>query len=131
MPAAQDVELLVPNAGLALGVAPIQEIDLEDVQAMLETNGQSGAGSDIERTNNTGAWRLSAAHDMICTSCHRRGWKLVSTGHAPTAWPLLPAVTSVVTLLRAFTPGMVQRNRGHIIFVGRSVGAVVDWAGHA
>lgn len=33
--------------------------------------------------------------------------------------PLPPAVTSVVTLLRAFTPGMVQRNRGHIIFIGR------------
>ncbi|KAI7841898.1 hypothetical protein COHA_004427 [Chlorella ohadii] len=68
-PEFQDVELLVPNAGLALGVAPIQEIDLEDVQAMLETN-----------------------------------------------------VTSVVTLLRAFTPGMVQRNRGHIIFIGSIAG---------
>lgn len=38
--AAQDVEVLVPNAGLALGVAPIHEIDLDDVQAMIDTNGE-------------------------------------------------------------------------------------------
>lgn len=38
--AAQDVEVLVPNAGLALGVAPIHEVDLDDVQAMIDTNGE-------------------------------------------------------------------------------------------
>jgi predicted outer membrane repeat protein len=65
----KDVELLVPNAGLALGVAPIHETDLEDATAMIETN-----------------------------------------------------VTSVVTLLRAFTPSMVQRNHGHIIFIGSIAG---------
>lgn len=35
----------------------------------------------------------------------------------PPALPL--AVTSVVALVRAFSPGMVQRNRGHLIFIGR------------
>lgn len=35
----QEVEILVPNAGLALGVAPIHEMDLEDARAMIDTNG--------------------------------------------------------------------------------------------
>lgn len=36
---AQAVDILVPNAGLALGVAPVHELVLEDVRTMMETNG--------------------------------------------------------------------------------------------
>lgn len=35
----QEVDILLPNAGLALGVAPVHEVEMEDVQTMLETNG--------------------------------------------------------------------------------------------
>lgn len=60
----REVDILLPNAGLALGVAPVHELDMEDAQTMVNTN-----------------------------------------------------VLSVMAFVRAFTPGMVARNRGHLIFM--------------
>lgn len=95
---AQDVELLVPNAGLALGVAPIHEADLDDAQASCVF---------------TSAWLLRSSNSMFALS-------LCSHVLAGGVQAMIETnVTSVVTLLRAFTPGMVQRNSGHIIFIGR------------
>eukprot|EP00887_Chlorella_sp_A99_P006395 scaffold3.g6395.t1 len=37
-PEFRDVDILVNNAGLALGVAPVQENDLEDLRCMVDTN---------------------------------------------------------------------------------------------
>ena len=37
-PVAQAVDILIPNAGLALGLAPVHELDVEDVRAMVDTN---------------------------------------------------------------------------------------------
>ena len=62
------MSILVPNAGLALGVEPVHELGLEDFRTMLDTN-----------------------------------------------------VMSVVALTRAFTPAMVARNAGHLIFMSRCV----------
>ena len=41
----QEVDVLVPNAGLALGVAPIHELDFEDARAMIDTNGEPPAAA--------------------------------------------------------------------------------------
>lgn len=62
----QEVSILVPNAGLALGVEAVHQLRMEDVRTMLDTN-----------------------------------------------------VLSVVAFTRAFTPAMVQRNAGHLIFMSR------------
>ena len=32
------MDILIPNAGLALGLAPVHELDVEDVRAMVDTN---------------------------------------------------------------------------------------------
>lgn len=64
------VDVLVNNAGLALGLEPAQRADLDD-------------------------W-----HTMIDTNC-----------------------TGLVTITRALLPGMVERNRGHIINLGSVAGS--------
>lgn len=58
------MSILLPNAGLALGVEPVHQLSLQDFRTMLDTN-----------------------------------------------------VLSVVALVRAFTPAMVARNVGHLIFM--------------
>jgi 3-hydroxy acid dehydrogenase/malonic semialdehyde reductase len=69
------VDVLVNNAGLALGLEPAQRANLDD-------------------------W-----HTMIDTNC-----------------------TGLVTVTRALLPGMVERNRGHIVNLG-SVAASYPYAG--
>jgi 3-hydroxy acid dehydrogenase/malonic semialdehyde reductase len=64
------VDVLVNNAGLALGLAPGHRADLDD-------------------------W-----HTMIDTNC-----------------------TGLVTITRALLPGMVERNRGHIVNLGSTAGS--------
>ncbi|KAL4859277.1 NADP-dependent 3-hydroxy acid dehydrogenase [Chlorella vulgaris] len=73
----QEVSILVPNAGLALGVEAVHQLRMEDVRTMLDTN-----------------------------------------------------VLSVVAFTRAFTPAMVQRNAGHLIFMS-SIAGVEAYAGGA
>ena len=68
-PTQQAVDILLANAGLALGVSSVQELDLDDVKTMMDTN-----------------------------------------------------VVSVAALVRAFTPGMVSRNSGHLIFMSSIAG---------
>lgn len=70
-----DVDLLVNNAGLALGIGPAQEADLDAWDAMVDTN-----------------------------------------------------IKGVMYLTRAILPGMVARDRGHIINVG-SVAATYPYPG--
>ncbi len=64
------VDVLVNNAGLALGLAPAHQAQLDDWQTMIDTN-----------------------------------------------------VSGLVHLTHAFLPGMVQRNRGHIINIGSIAGS--------
>ncbi|WP_206999091.1 bifunctional NADP-dependent 3-hydroxy acid dehydrogenase/3-hydroxypropionate dehydrogenase YdfG [Trinickia mobilis] len=64
------VDVLVNNAGLALGLEPAQRANLDD-------------------------W-----HTMIDTNC-----------------------TGLVTITRALLPGMVERNRGHIVNLGSTAGS--------
>jgi NADP-dependent 3-hydroxy acid dehydrogenase YdfG len=64
-----DIDVLLNNAGLALGVAPAQEADLDDWQTMIDTN-----------------------------------------------------IRGLCTLTRLILPGMVARNRGHIINMGSVAG---------
>lgn len=61
----RQVDVLINNAGLALGIEPAQRADLEDWEVMVDTN-----------------------------------------------------IKGVMRLTRALLPGMVERNRGHIINVG-------------
>ncbi|UUM21154.1 SDR family oxidoreductase [Mycoavidus sp. SF9855] len=63
-PAFAEVDVLVNNAGLALGLAPAQQADLNDWQTVIDTN-----------------------------------------------------INGLVRMTHAFLPGMVERNRGHIINV--------------
>lgn len=65
----QEVDILLPNAGLALGVAAVHELDMEDAKTMMTTN-----------------------------------------------------VLSVMAFVRAFSPGMVVRNRGHLLFMSSVAG---------
>lgn len=37
-PSVQEVDILLPNAGLALGVAPVHELDMGDALTMVNTN---------------------------------------------------------------------------------------------
>lgn len=64
------VDVLVNNAGLALGLEPAHRADLDDWQQMIETN-----------------------------------------------------CTGLVTVTRALLPGMVERNRGHIVNLGSTAGS--------
>ncbi|MEN8719204.1 MAG: SDR family NAD(P)-dependent oxidoreductase [Oceanococcaceae bacterium] len=61
----RDVDLLVNNAGLALGIHPAQSADLDDWETMVDTN-----------------------------------------------------IKGLMRMTRAILPGMVERNRGHIINIG-------------
>jgi 3-hydroxy acid dehydrogenase/malonic semialdehyde reductase len=70
-----EVDVLVNNAGLALGMAPAQRSDLEDWKQMIDTN-----------------------------------------------------VTGLVAVTHALLPGMVERNRGHIVNIG-SVAGTYPYAG--
>ena len=63
------IDLLVNNAGLALGLEPAQRADLDDWQTMIDTN-----------------------------------------------------CTGLVQVTRAVLPGMVERNRGHVINLGSTAG---------
>ena len=63
------IDLLVNNAGLALGLEPAQRADLDDWQTMIDTN-----------------------------------------------------CTGLVQVTRALLPGMVERNRGHVINLGSTAG---------
>jgi NADP-dependent 3-hydroxy acid dehydrogenase YdfG len=65
----QEIDVLINNAGLALGVVPAHEADPDDWETMIDTN-----------------------------------------------------IKGLVTLTRAVLPGMVQRNRGHIINIGSVAG---------
>ncbi|PSC71219.1 NAD(P)-dependent oxidoreductase [Micractinium conductrix] len=65
----REVDILLPNAGLALGVASVHELDMQDAATMINTN-----------------------------------------------------VLSVMALVRAFTPSMVVRNRGHLLFMSSIAG---------
>jgi len=65
----KEVDILVNNAGLALGVAPVTEIDIQDMNTMLQTN-----------------------------------------------------VAGVAVFTRLFAPGMVTRNRGHIVNISSVAG---------
>lgn len=64
-----DVDVLINNAGLALGVEPAHKADLDDWETMIDTN-----------------------------------------------------CTGLVRVTRAFLPGMVARNRGHIVNLGSTAG---------
>lgn len=64
------IDLLVNNAGLALGLEPAHRADLDQWETMIDTN-----------------------------------------------------VTGLVTMTRAVLPGMVERNRGHVINIGSVAGA--------
>lgn len=64
-----EVDVLVNNAGLALGTEPVHEMSLDDVSTMLDTN-----------------------------------------------------VKQLMVFTRTFTPGMVLRNRGHVINIGSVAG---------
>ncbi|CCD29637.1 NADP-dependent L-serine/L-allo-threonine dehydrogenase [Candidatus Glomeribacter gigasporarum BEG34] len=64
-----DVDVLVNNAGLALGLEPAHRARLDDWQTMIDTN-----------------------------------------------------ISGLVHITRAFLPGMMQRNRGHIINIGSTAG---------
>lgn len=63
----RDIDILINNAGLALGVAPAQDAELEDWEVMVDTN-----------------------------------------------------IKGLMRLTRVILPGMVKRDRGHIINVGSS-----------
>lgn len=65
-----EIDLLVNNAGLALGLEPAHRADLDQWETMIDTN-----------------------------------------------------VTGLVTMTRAVLPGMVERNRGHVINIGSVAGA--------
>ncbi|PLQ00088.1 bifunctional NADP-dependent 3-hydroxy acid dehydrogenase/3-hydroxypropionate dehydrogenase YdfG [Cupriavidus pauculus] len=65
-----EIDLLVNNAGLALGLEPAQRADLDQWETMIDTN-----------------------------------------------------VTGLVTMTRAVLPGMVERNRGHVVNIGSVAGA--------
>jgi 3-hydroxy acid dehydrogenase / malonic semialdehyde reductase len=65
-----DIDVLVNNAGLALGVEPAHKADLDDWETMIDTN-----------------------------------------------------CTGLVRVTRAFLPGMVARNRGHIVNLGSTAGS--------
>jgi 3-hydroxy acid dehydrogenase / malonic semialdehyde reductase len=66
LPAAfRDVDVLLNNAGLALGLAPAQETDLEQWETMVDTN-----------------------------------------------------IKGLLYMTRRFLPGMVERNRGHVVNIG-------------
>jgi NADP-dependent 3-hydroxy acid dehydrogenase YdfG len=65
----KDVEVLVNNAGLALGLGPAQNLEITDVDTMLNTN-----------------------------------------------------VLGLIALTRAFLPGMLERQRGHVINMGSVAG---------
>lgn len=64
------IDLLVNNAGLALGLEPAHRADLDQWETMIDTN-----------------------------------------------------VTGLVTMTRAVLPGMVERNRGHVVNIGSVAGA--------
>ncbi|HTI18842.1 MAG TPA: bifunctional NADP-dependent 3-hydroxy acid dehydrogenase/3-hydroxypropionate dehydrogenase YdfG [Trinickia sp.] len=64
-----DVDVLVNNAGLALGLEPAQRSNLDDWQQMIDTN-----------------------------------------------------CTGLVTMTRVLLPGMVERNRGHVVNLGSTAG---------
>lgn len=66
----RDIDLLVNNAGLALGIEPAHKASLEDWQTMIDTN-----------------------------------------------------VTGLVRVTHALLPGMVERNRGHVINMGSIAGS--------
>jgi 3-hydroxy acid dehydrogenase / malonic semialdehyde reductase len=65
----QDIDILLNNAGLAAGLAPLQEGDIEDWDKMIDTN-----------------------------------------------------IKGLLYVTRAILPGMVQRNRGHIVNIGSIAG---------
>lgn len=67
---AQAPDILINNAGLALGLSPAHEADMDDWETMINTN-----------------------------------------------------VTALVRMTRLILPGMVERNRGHIINVGSTAGS--------
>ncbi len=72
-----EVDVLVNNAGLALGLAPAHQAQLDDWQTMIDTN-----------------------------------------------------ISGLVQMTHAFLPGMVQRNRGHIINLGSIAGSYPYPGGH-
>lgn len=73
-----DVDVLVNNAGLALGVGPAQETDLDDWDAMVDTN-----------------------------------------------------IKGLMYVTRAILPGMVERDRGHVVNLGSIAGAYPYPGGNA
>ena len=73
----QDIDLLVNNAGLALGLSPAWEADIAQWETMVATN-----------------------------------------------------VSGLIAMTRALLPGMVARNRGHVINLGSTAGAYAYPGGH-
>ncbi len=118
-PVFAEVDILVNNAGLALGTAPVTEISIEVWAAR---TGKHASCAKLQTLAELIAGRLHPGvqhkHAELLT-----GVDGPSAARAQDMQTMLQTnVAGVAVFTRTFAPGMVARNRGHIVNISSVAG---------